>query len=405
MFILNITVTQTYNPQSGKLVDHSRNFSANGPNSSSNDHAAELGDDYFRGMNAFITSPQRKSAIPTILRSPGTAGAVCEVVAGGFLWRCFKGPATLVNWFTSIGEFINVAISESKTISKPKKEELLASMQIGAGILGFGGFLKERLFTHEEHDYSEIPILEKIGLSASYLVNTFFMVTGAIEKSLLSMVCNNRTENEKEGKGKDVEGSTSEYRDCLTSAKSDRRCTVECGIATIIPWVMDFGPVKFILDVLIPYQAIREGLETYVDRFKDGKDIFFIPKKLQTRKMFELMEFINDPRTLLGKREREPDKFTLIWPFNKFLRFLVGTEPNKGSNGFRNYCIKPFYERLGTIAPNYYLDNDENIVVEWNNAENTKPIEQPKQEEKTINEEIESLKELIRATATKTNPV
>ncbi len=371
---------QTYN-QSGIKVDNPRNFSSIVGQESS-EHAADLGDNYFRGMNAFINSPQRKGIVPKLLRSPGTAGAVCEVIAGGFLWRCFKGPATLVNWCTSIGEFINVAISESDKISKPIKEELLASIQIGAGVLGFGGFLKERLFTHKENDYSNIPILEKIGLSASYLLNTFFMVTGAIEKSLLSMVCNNRDPEKK-----DATGSKSEYRDCLTSAQSDLRCTIECGLATLIPWVMDFGPVKFILDLLMPYQAIRTGLDTYVDRFKDKKDIFFIPKKLQTKKTFELMEFINDPRTLLGERKKRIDeKFTLLWPFNNFLKFFIGTESDKkgeGASGFRNYCIKPFYKVLGALAPDYYLNNDGNIVVKFT---------QQKQKEQVVaeNEEKQS---------------
>ena len=178
------------------------------------------------------------------------------------------------------------------------------------------------------------------------------------------MVCNNR-----DSKKKDAPDSKSEYRDCLTSAKQDRRCTIECGIATLIPWIMNFGPVKFILDILMPYQAIREGLETYVDRFKDKQEIFFIPKKLQTRKVFELMEFINDPRTLLGERKKtEKEKFTLIWPFSNFLKFFIGSESDKsakGGSGFRNYCIKPFYRLLGASAPNYYLDKNNNIVVEF----------------------------------------
>lgn len=380
MFILDIAAIQTYDPKSGFKIDSPINFPKQGPenlNKYSAECSADFGDEYFRrGLNAFIKqSPQRKGIIPNILRSPGTAGAVCEVISGGFLWWCFKGPATLVNWGTSIGEFINVAISESEKIEKPIKEELLALSQIVAGGVGFCGFLKERLFTHKENDYSNIHILEKIGLSTSYLLNTFFMVTGAIEKSLLSMVCSNR-------ENRDGEGSKSEYRDCLTTAKSDKRCTVECGVATLIPWIMDFGPAKFLLDVLIPYQAIRDGLATFVARFKKEKDIYFIPKKLQTPKMFELMEFMYDPRTLFGRREEKEEEFMLLWPFSLVTKFLLGTESSKGANGFRNYCIKPFYKMLGALPPDYYLNEKGKIVVVWDKQEEKQIVRSDTEQQK-----------------------
>lgn len=372
MFNFLVISRSVYSTAGSAVEDSKLNFSKDLNLSNPHEQSAFLGDDYFRGMNAFLRKPQIKGIVPKLLRSPGTAGAACEVVAGGLLWRCFKGPATLVNWGTSIGEFVNVAISESK-IKKPIKEECLASIQILAGVLGFGGFLKERLFAHEESDFSEIPLYEKIGLSSSYILNTFFMVTGAIEKSLLSMVCKNRP-NTEEGKNKiDDDDSTSEYRDCLISAKQDRRCTIECSIASVIPWVMNVGPVKFVLDLLMPYQAIKDGLELYVDRFKEGKEIHFLPKKLQTPKMFELMEFVNDPRTLLGRRTKnEDEKFTLIWPFNLATKFLLGREDDKGgkgSSGFRNSVIKPFYRALGALSPNYYLNKEGNIVVEFEDLE------------------------------------
>ncbi len=374
MFQFLVISRSVYSTAGLAVEDSKLNFSKdlNNPHEKS----ALIGDDYFRGMNAFFSKPQIKGVVPNLLRSPGTAGATCEVVAGGLLWWCFKGPATLVNWGTSIGEFVNVAISESKKIDKPIKEELLASIQVVAGLLGLGGFLKERLFTHKENDYSDISLIEKIGLSSSYLLNTFFMVTGAIEKSLLSMVCNNR-------KNKDAEGSTSEYRDTIISAKQDRRCTIECSIATVIPWVMDFGPAKFILDLFMPYQAIKDGLDTYVARFKRGEKIYFIPEKLQTPKMFELMEFINDPRTLFGKKDDDDDEFKLLPPFNLMTRFLLGSEDDKGgkgASGFRNSVIKPFYRSLGALSPNYYLNKEGNIVVEFEDLV-TKPEEASQEQE------------------------
>ena len=74
MFQLLVISKSVYSIQGLAVKDSNLNFS----NNSIEPHkkSALLGDEYFRGMNAFINSPQRKGFIPSLIRSPGTAGAV-----------------------------------------------------------------------------------------------------------------------------------------------------------------------------------------------------------------------------------------------------------------------------------------------------------------------------------------
>ena len=338
---------QTYN-QSGIKVENPRNFSSKDGQKSS-EHTADLGDKYFRNTNNFPFSP-------------GMAAAGIEIVGAGALWRCFPGPATIVNLLTTVGETAQVLVSKSEKFSKNVKDGLLGWFQVLSGAFGFFGVAKETLFTEHKQDYDSVPIFEKVVLSGASLLNVFLMCAGAVEKSLLSMVCWNR--NDKEQKG-------SEYRTSLTSALSDRRCNAEWGIMTAIPWISNIGFVKKILDVFIPYQALREGLDTFIENPKAS----LLPEKFSKSNGFQTsIKAIVNPISLFVKKKannENDEKYKLCWPFTGMTKLLLGTENDrggKGNSGFRNYFLKPMFEllSLGRLkAPLYYLDKNNNIVVEF----------------------------------------
>ena len=111
MYLLNTIAIQTYN-QAGLKVDNPRNFSKPGQKSSS-EYAADLADEYFRKTN-------------DIPFSPGIAAAGIEIVGAGTLWRCFPGPATIVNLLTTVGETAQVFVSSSKKIEKHEMRAIIA---------------------------------------------------------------------------------------------------------------------------------------------------------------------------------------------------------------------------------------------------------------------------------------
>ncbi len=370
MFILEIAAIQTYN-QAGLKVDNPRNSSNLGQKSSSSNHAADLGDEYFRRTNDFPASP-------------GMAAAGIEIIGAGALWRCFPGPATIVNLLTTVGETAQVLVSKSNGFfSKNVKDGLLAWFQILSGAFGFVGVAKEIFFDEHEQDYENVPLFEKITLSGASLLNVFLMISGAIEKSLLSMVCNNNNEGKKH-----ATESTSEYRTSLTSALSDRRCHIEWALMTAIPWVSKVEFFKKILDVVIPLQAIREGLDTFVEE----PEASLLPEKFVNSKGFQnSAKAIADPLSFFIKEDNK-NKYKLCWPFNYFTKFLIGTEDckdGKGQDGLRNYLLEPMFRllSLGNLKPPlYYLDKNNNIVVEFE-EQVSKPEEEFVQEEekKTAN--------------------
>ena len=349
---------QTYN-QSWVKVNHPRNSSKPGLEQNQvADLTADLSDEYFRKTNA-------------IPMSPGMAAAGIEIVGAGALWRCFPGPATMVNLLTTVGETAQVFVSNSKKFEdKHIKDGWLAWFQVLSGVFGFFGVAKETFFAQQEQDYENVPIFEKVTLSGASLLNVFLMLSGSVEKSLLSMVSWNKNENDREKKG-------SEYRASLTSALSDRRCSGEWAMMTAIPWLSNIGFFKRALDIIIPIQALSEGVDTFVGNPKAS----FLPEKLANNNGFQtMMKAIADPKSLFTKEVLENeenkdkdknDKYKLCRPFNHMTRFLLGTENDvggKGRSGLRNYLLKPMFEllSLGNLrTPLYYLDKDNNIVVEF----------------------------------------
>ncbi|OGI13572.1 MAG: hypothetical protein A3I68_07185 [Candidatus Melainabacteria bacterium RIFCSPLOWO2_02_FULL_35_15] len=370
MLTLNIAAIQTYNSQSGLKVDNSRNFSKLGQKLSSSDHAADLGDEYFRKTNDFPVSP-------------GMAAAGIEIIGAGALWRCFPGPATIVNLLTTVGETTQVLVSKLKFKNKYLKDGFLAWFQVLSGAFGFLGVAKETFFDEHEQDYENVPVFEKVTLSGASVLNVFLMLSGAVEKSLLSMVCWNRDDKQKEG---------SEYRASLTSALSDRRCHSEWALMTAIPWISNIGFFKKILDIVIPFQALREGFDTFIENPKAS----LLPEKFAKSKGFQnSIKTVVNPISLLVKenlndKKEEENKYKLCWPFNYCIKFLIGTENykgGKGQDGLRNFLLEPLFKLLsfGKLKPPlYYLDNNNNIVVEFEEvASKSKAVSQEQKRQTT----------------------
>ena len=336
-----ILARQTYN-QSGRKVNSGANHTSNGV--PSYEYASKLADKYFKESNE----------IPI---SPGMTAAVLEIGAASALVSCFPGPATKVNLATTIGELGGVLIARSK-LSKKVKDGSLAWFQVGAGLFGFWGVLKETFFKKDDDmDFHEVALWKKVALSVSSVLCAFAMAAGAIEKSLLSMVSWNTPKNDK-----------SEYRSSLTSAHGDRRCVAEWGLMAIVPWISNIGFIKKILDIAIPYQALKEGLDTFVE---EPEATLFLGDKLPRSSWFKkILETIINPLSLLPGRQSAPEeKYKICWPFDKCIKFLIGTESDqngKGKKGFRNYCLAPLFKTLQCKnVPNYYLDKKNNIVAEF----------------------------------------
>ena len=345
---------------------------------------AILADEYFRKINDFPISP-------------GMAAAGVEIIGAEALRRCFPGPATWVNLLTTIGETASVAVSGVNFKDKQfLKDGFLAWFQIGAGLFGLGGFVKETFITKkDEHDFSEIPVWEKIALSAASTLNVLSMASGAIEKSLLSMVCKN-AENEKEN----------EARSSLTSAVQDRRCILEwLAMATLVPWFSNIGPIKKLLDILIPYQAIREGLDSFIEK---PDTTLILGKKLSCSSGFQdAIKKIRDPRRMFMKVKDEKEKYHLCSPFHNFTKFLIGTESDKngpGTNGLRNYLLKPIFKFLRCQnVPTYFLADKNNIVVEFEEkVAKQKEITQEQKEQPATKDEKAKATEGSKTLGTKT---
>lgn len=337
---MEILASQTFN-QSGVQVRGPKNFSSNGL--ISNEYTAKLSDEYFIDSNDFPCSP-------------ASAAAGLEVVGAAALMRCFPGPATFVNLLSTIGESTQILVSKSKKLTKKAKDGLLAWFQIISGIFGFAGIAKEAVENGNGENFREVPFIEKFTLSAISLVNVFSMAGNAIEKTLLSMVGWNRSDKNK-----------GEYRSCLTSALGDRRAAAEWAVMATIPWISNIGAVKRLVDVGVTYMAVREGLDT----FDEQGSVTFLSDKYQSPALQKIISFIVNPLSLLFSKESTSNgenKYRLCWPFNKFVKFLIGAEfdvGGKGSSGFRNYCLRPIFKFFGCNPPLYYLDKNKNIVVEF----------------------------------------
>ena len=130
MFQLTIISKSVYTSNGLAIKESNLNFS-NDSSLKPWEKNALLGDSYFRETNKFPVSP-------------GMAAAGVEIVGAEALRRCFPGPATWVNLLTTIGETVSVAVSGVDFKDKQfLKDGFLAWFQIGAGLSGLWGFVKE----------------------------------------------------------------------------------------------------------------------------------------------------------------------------------------------------------------------------------------------------------------------
>lgn len=330
--------TQAYS-QSGIIIPHRNNYSSNGLSSS--EYSSKLADQYFRKLNDVPISPE-------------AASKGIEIANAVALARCFPGPATLVNLATTIGESSQMLISKSDKLSKATKDGALAWFQILSGAAGFLGIGKEMIFRSDEENFQGVPLFEKLALTGSSILNIFSMISTSVEKSLISMVCWNKNDKE----------TSSEHRTSLTSALADRRCIGESLVMATIPWISNVGIIKRFVDVSLSYSAIAEGLDTFEDHGK----VLFLPDKYQSPFLQSVVKFISNPLSIFMSETPKNQKYNLCFPFNKIVRLLIGNENDakgKGQSGVRNYMFKPMFEFLGCKPPLFYLDEKDNLVVEF----------------------------------------
>ena len=337
---------QVYGLNGHKLI-HKKNYSSNGLGPS--EFNARLGDKYFKETNKFPFSP-------------GMIAALIEIVGATALVKCFPTYAAKVNWLTTVGETGSVLLAGSDNLPKAVRDGGLAWFQIGSGMFGLGGFIKETFLKDDDEDFSNVSTFNKIALSSASLLNVFSMASGAIEKSLLSMVCWNTDDRKRD---------ESAYRSSLTSALSDRRCITEWIIMTVVPWVSDVGFIRKFLDAFIPYQAVREGVDVFMD---DPDTTLIFSKKFSKSKGFQtFLKVVQNPFSIFQSEDKKTaksqEKYTLCWPFKGLTKFLIGTKSDDGgagSSGFRNTVLSKVFKFLGCkYVPSYYLDKNNRIVAEF----------------------------------------
>jgi hypothetical protein len=334
-------IARTVYNQNGAIVSSTKDYTSNGL--TPKEYNSKKADEYYREFHRFPYGPE-------------AASKVIETVNAISLAKCLPGLPTLVNLFSTIAESAQIVVSQSETLPKIAKEGALAWFQVIAGSVGFLSVGKSLLFKHEDEDFSNTSLSNKIALSGSSLLNIASLASTYMEKSLLLMVSYNKAD-------RDGHSSKSEHRTCLTSAQADRRAIIESGLLSVVPWVLNFGPVKTLVDIGITYSALADGLDTFVDQGK----VTFLPERFQSSVLQKTIHVISDPLSALSSKKKSPElKYSLGFPFNeKSLKFLIGTESEEGNNGLRKH-LKGIFEFLGCNPPLYFLDNNGNVVVEFN---------------------------------------
>ncbi len=378
---------QTFN-RNGKTIDSSYNFSNNCLKP--NELTAKLSDKYYRQLNQYPSSEN------SYRLGFGPFVAITETIAAMSLVWCFHSIATGINLLTTLGEFGQAWVGgldpnkileshskdqkssagesrdpmddqEKKKIVQEaiaSKESGMAWFQFFAGGGGILGMLWEYLSGKSEENVDAVPFFKKAVLSASSAMNVFFMLAGAAEKSLMSMLSWNGG-----GKGQD-------YRSMIINGDSDMRGAVEWGIMTVVPWISNISSIKKFVDAAVVYGAMREGLEY----FSEARNInLTINKKklvdIDLNKkpvLSKLIQYFVNPFSLITKPPESEDeglRYNLCWPFNKALGFLLGYENDvggAGSSGFRSKVIAPLLKNVFGCNPfNAYLDSKKNIVCEF----------------------------------------
>ncbi len=379
---MEILARQTYN-RLGKLVNSKTNYSSNGllPH----EMVAKLTDQSYRKMNRFPTQENRYKI------TFGPFVAITETIAACSLVWCFRSIATVLNLLMTLGEFgqtwvagldpnekkikqnnLNPSVENSfhtKSVedSIESKESGMAWFQVLAGTGGVLGMAYEFLAGEkEETAENEVSFLKKVTLSATSALNVFFMLGGAAEKSLMSMLSWNG--GGKNGKGQD-------YRSMQINGAADVRGAIEWAFMTVVPWISNVNSLKHVVDIAVTYGALREGADYFHDSGKmklafNGNNMFDV--KLKDRPVLKkLIEIFVNPFSIFakGKSQASDEKqYNLCWPFNSMRKWYLGSETDKdgpGSSGFRNKIIAPILRKFfGSELPNAFLNKD-NLVCEY----------------------------------------
>ena len=376
---MEILARQTYN-RLGKLVDSKTNYSSNGL--MPHEMVAKLTDQSYRKMNKFPSSENNYKI------TFGPFVAITETVAALSLVWCFRSIATVLNLLMTFGEFGQAWVAgidpNKKKAQSPQstnnienealvrkeienKESGMAWFQIFAGTGGVLGLCYEFLFGKRDNDTpKEVPLFKKITLSATSALNVFFMLGGAAEKSLMSMLSWNG--GGKGGKGQD-------YRSMQINGAADVRGAIEWAFMTLVPWISNIDSLKHVVDIAVTYGAIREGADYFKDSGKmdlsfGGKDI--LKMNLKNKPILKkIIETFVNPFSLFARNENsisDERRYNLCWPFNKIKKWYVGTENDKqgpGMGGVRNKVVAPILKNLFACElPNIFLNKD-NLICEY----------------------------------------
>lgn len=376
---MEILARQTYN-HLGKIINSKTNYSNNGL--MSHEMVAKLTDQSYRKMNKF---PNHENNYKITF---GPFVAITETVAALALVWCFRSIATVLNLLMTFGEFGQAWVAgmdpnerkETQPVNSNKhatdertsiknaiedKESGMAWFQILAGTGGVMGLAYEFLFGRKEQEPADdVPLFKKITLSATSALNVFFMLTGAAEKSMMSMFSWNG--GGKEGKGQD-------YRSMQINGAADVRGAIEWAFMTVVPWVSKVESLKHLVDIAVTYGALREGTDYFNDSGKiklsfNGKN--FLNVKLGEKPFLKkLIQVFVNPISLFTKPKQSNEKqYNLCWPFNSIRKWYLGSENDKcypGASGFRNKFVAPILRNVFNCElPNVFL-NDDNIICEY----------------------------------------
>lgn len=283
---------------------------------------------------------------------PSELVAWFEVFTASVLAWLIKSPATFTNAATSLGELLQVKVANTKLFGDPKSEDngkrkeaeirregIMAWLQVLAGT---GGLLHLGLevVKNKEHELQELPFVQKIILSTTSLFSTVFMFFGGAEKNLIATLAKNDSTED----------------DCMRmNAHSDFRCFAEWGTMTIFPWISEVKPVRALVDILIPFFALREGIGHFI---REGINFVFnnkvVPIKEGTKRTLKTVFFTN------GDKHDHKESNSIPWPFNT--QWFLG---NSKEDGVRDKYLIPLLKLFRCNPPVCFINDDQKIVSEF----------------------------------------
>lgn len=269
----------------------------------------------------------------------GIAGAVAvfECFTAGILWKFIQGAATFTNWMTSLAELAQVGIANTKVLGDPRdkddekaeiaklrRESAMAWTQVSAGFAGLFSYVLDFVKPGDEEIHT-MSFFKKLTLSVASAVCAVSMFFGFGEKTLIATIAN---------------GHSEESKNIRMNGDSDGRCAIEWSGMSIFTWFSQIKPVKAVIDFVVPYFALREGLEHFMandvnvvidERRHKFEDLF----GKTTKKILEIIFFISSEHhnKIQGKT---------YTPFNT--EWFLGTSQQ---DGFRTRVIVPILRFFG----------------------------------------------------------